>query len=1438
MINGIINISINNKIIVGLFTIIIIISGIWSITNIPIDAVPDITNNQVQIISQNPNLGTEEIEQIITHPIEIEMSNLPNVKEIRSISRFGLSVITVVFDEDIGTYIPRQLVSEKLNTISKKINTKLAEPHIGPISTGLGEIYQYVIKVKPCFSNKYSLTYLRTIQDWIIKRQMSMIDGVVEVNSLGGKIKQYEVHVNPEELNAIGITIEDVFSALEKNNSNSGGAYIEKNYQANFIRGEGLIKTLEDIKKIVVSNKNTIPIKIEDVAKVTFGNATRYGAYTIDGEGETVGGIVLMLKGANSNDVISKVKNRIAKIQKTLPKGISIETVQDRSKLIKKTTTTVSSNLIEGALIVIFVLVLLLGNLRAGLIVASTIPISLLFAFSLMKIFNISANLMSLGAIDFGIIIDGAVIIVESTLVLISKAFLNKNSTKLNYNNISFRASSKMMSTAFFGQLIILIVFIPILSLEGIEGKMFKPMAYTFIFAMIGVMFLCLTYVPMMSSLFLTQSKKNKTHLGNRIIKWLEKKYLNILEKAFKKSKLIVISALIFLGISFVVFKNMGGEFIPQLDEGDIAFHAILKPGTALSETIQTTTKIENLIKNKFPEVIQISSRIGVAEIPTDPMPMDVADVIVILKEKNEWVSANSKDQLIHKIKHELQAITGVNFEFTQPIEMRFNELLEGIREDIAIKIYGENMDILVKKSKKIMEIISGTKGIGDMKAESTIGMPQILIQYNRNKIAQYGVDIKYLNKIVQSSFAGAKAGVIFEGEKRFDLVVKVDPKYVKNIEEIKNIYFKTPSGSQIPLKEFAEISYKKGLLQVSRDNTQRRIYVGINVRGRDIKTLIDEIKLKIDANLSLPSGYFIEYGGAFKNFERGKQRLQTLIPIALILIFILIFFALKSISQALLIYLSIPMASIGGIFSLWARDMPLSISAGIGFIVLFGVAVLNSLVMISGLNELKKEGVLDITKRIKLGTKRRLRPIILTALTDILGFMPMAISTSAGAEIQKPLATVVIGGLATSTILTLFVIPILYNWVEKKYFIKVFNIIKKPFLSVLLVFIFISTNIYSEKVNKISLKKSLELALENHPKIKQNKLELEKQKKLKGTVIDLGITNIFSSGEEINEKIGVYTRFGISQNNIDFFGIIPKLKIYNSNIFLTESKFKISSLEIKKQVKKAWINCFIIKKNYSKIKKLDSLIKKYKNSINIKYKTKNISISEYLEYKTKLFEIKNLKNKIHTEFLISEQKLNLLLFSDKKYTVADTIDKTLLNSYTEKKLENHPVFEYYKNLEKNATYNINYAKSKILPKINLSFGKQEVNNKDGFYRYQIGVSIPIFSGSYWQQIKNEKYDKLILENNSFFNKKEIQLKVFILEQKKKNLKTSWNFFKDEILPILKKEKNIALLELEQGKINYIQYFETVENLIKTEIEANNVYLNFLQNNIEIQYYK
>ncbi len=1037
MLEKIINFSIRNKLIVLLFTAFLVGSGIFSLLNLPIGAVPDITNNQVQVITTSRNLATQDVEKFLTYPVELEMANLPNVKEIRSISKFGLSVVTIVFDDKIGTYLPRQLIAEKIKNAEEKIPAGFGKPFMGPVTTGLGEIYQYILDVDPAFKDQYSITDLRTIQDWVVKRQLSGIPGVVEVNTWGGFLKQYEVAVNPEQLRAMNISITDIFHALEANNSIAGGGYIEKGNESYFIRGEGLANSIEDIENIVVTTRENLPIYVKDVGTVGFGVANRFGAITGNGEGEKVLGQVMMLKDADSKKVIDAVKIRVDELQKSLPEGVVINPILERSELIAKTSYTVTENLILGCLIVIFVVVLLLGNLRSGLVVASVIPLCLFFALTLMYIFGVDANLMSLGAIDFGIIIDGAVIIVEFIAFKITSERLTINSLPKNergafIDKITFLGTTKMMRSAVFGQIIIIIVFIPILSLINVEGKMFRPMALVFCFALIGAMLLCFTYVPVVASMFLKPSNDSKKNISNRLIRFLGKVYKPIIIWALRKKTIVLSGAGVLLIMVVFLFGRMGGEFVPTLDEGDLVIQPILKTGTSLTKTVETTTQIEKILM-KFPEVVQVVTRIGAAEVPTDPMSMEESDVIVKLKPKSEWVTAQSKDELTDTFKLALQDLAGIDYEFTQPIEMRFNELITGVRADLAIKIFGEDLDVLSKTAIKIEKAIQNVKGASDISVEKTAGLPQMTVQYDRNKIAKYGLNISDLNQILTMSFAGLPSGTIFEGEKQFDMVVRFDKAHRQDISNIQTTSVRLPDGNTLPFSEFAKINYTTGPAKISRDNTKRRIVIGVNVRNRDLESVVKDVQGIIEKKIDIPQGYTVEYGGQFENLRSAKSRLMVAVPIALILIFFLLYFAFQSVKEALMIYSAIPLSAVGGVLFLYIRDLPFSISAGVGFIALFGIAVLNGIVLIEQFKELKHEGITNINKRIIMGTQLRLRPVLLTAAAAALGFLPMAISTNAGAEVQRPLATVVIGGLITATLLTLVVLPVLYAMFDKK---------------------------------------------------------------------------------------------------------------------------------------------------------------------------------------------------------------------------------------------------------------------------------------------------------------------------------------------------------------------------------------------------------------------
>lgn len=1029
MIDRIIKFSVKNKLIIGFFLIVLICWGSYSLIHLPIDALPDITNNQVQVITVAQTLAAQEVEQYVTAPIEAACASLPDMIEIRSISRLGLSVITIVFKDNVDIYRARQMINERLKEAEEHIPKSVGSPDLAPPSTGLSDIYQYVLHTKPGYESAYSDTDLRVFQDWIVKRQLERVPGVAEINTLGGHLKQYEIAVSSEKLKSMNITIPEIFEALEKNNENTGGSYIEKGDNSYFIRGMGIATSLEDIEEIVIKKTEGIPVLIRNVAKLQYGSANRYGAATRDGEGEVVVGVVMMLKGQNSAEVTERVKEKIETVQKSLPEGVVIEPFLDRSNLVSRAIKTVTTNLIEGGLIVVFILVLFLGNIRAGLIVASVIPLSMLFAIGMMKVFGVSGNLMSLGAIDFGLIVDGAVIIVESIVSRVS-AYSKSVGKVLKPGEMDeevYQASSKIRTAASFGEIIILIVYLPILTLTGIEGKMFKPMAETVSFAILGAFILSLTYVPMISSLFLSKKTEHSRNFSDKMMDIFQKIYYPSICFALKRKIAVLLISILLFVVSMFLFFSIGGEFIPTLEEGDLAINTRIMAGSSLSKNIEILTRLEIMLKKEFPEVKQVVSRIGSAEIPTDPMSVEVADIIVVLKDKSEWTSASSRDELADKIKKELSNLPGVSMEISQPVQLRFNELMTGVRSDVAVKIFGDDLDILAKKGSEAIRLIENIEGIADLKAEEVVGLPQISVKYNRQKISQYGLSVYDINRVLRTAFAGEAAGVIFEGEKRFDLVVRLEEELRTSIDEIRNLYIPLPDGDQIPLFQVAEIEFDAGPMQISRDDGKRRITLGLNVRNRDVQSVVEEIKTKFNNDLELPAGYYLTYGGQFENLTEANKRLAIAVPIALLLIIVLLYFTFHSIQQTLLIFTAIPLSAIGGVFALWLRDMPFSISAGVGFIALFGVAVLNGIVLIASFNQLKNEGMENIQERVLTGTRLRLRPVLMTAAVASLGFLPMAISTSAGSEVQKPLATVVIGGLITSTALTLFVLPVIY---------------------------------------------------------------------------------------------------------------------------------------------------------------------------------------------------------------------------------------------------------------------------------------------------------------------------------------------------------------------------------------------------------------------------
>uniref|UniRef100_UPI004055D02D efflux RND transporter permease subunit n=1 Tax=Roseivirga sp. TaxID=1964215 RepID=UPI004055D02D len=1020
MLDNIIKFSIKNKLIIGLFTLALIGWGGYSLTKLPIDAVPDITDNQVMVITVSPTLAAQEVEQLVTFPVEQTMVTIPEIKEMRSFSRFGLSIVTIVFEESTDLYWARQQVQERLSLAGKEIPEGVGQPEMAPVTTGLGEIYQYVVRPEPGFEDQYDATELRTIQDWIIKRQLLGTPGVAEVSGFGGYIKQYEIALNPDKLRSFDIGINEVFEALKTNNQNTGGAYIDKNPNAYFIRSEGLVKNLDEIDKIVVkSNVKGTPVLIRDIASVQFGHSVRYGAATRNAKGEVETGIVMMLKGANSSAVISNVKEKIEQIKTTLPEGVTIEPFLDRKKLVDSAISTVVKNLAEGALIVIFILILFLGNLRGGFVVASVIPLAMLFALGMMRLFGVSGNLMSLGAIDFGLIVDGAVIIVEAVLhgVNTSKKKYAGSAmlTRDQMDHEVFESSSKIRTSAAFGEIIILIVYLPLWALVGVEGKMFTPMAQTVSFAILGAFILSLTYVPMMSALVLSKKTAHKRNFSDKMMDFFQRIYQPVIERAIHKKGLVVGIAVVLFIITLFTFSRMGGEFIPQLDEGDFAVETRVPVGSSLQQSIAVSKKAQEIILREYPEVLQVVNKIGSGEIPTDPMPIEAGDMMIILKPKDEWVSAETREELAEKMQQSLAVIPNATFGFQQPIQMRFNELLTGAKQDVVIKIYGEDLNMLSELADKVGKNIKSIEGVEDLYVEEITGLPQIQIELDRDKIAEYGMNVESINQTIATAFAGKTAGLVYEGERRFDLVVRLDKGHRTDISDVQDLYVDNPNGGAVPLREVANINFEPGPVQIQRDNAKRRVTIGFNVRTRDVQSIVSDIQKVISEKVNMPAGYYVTYGGQFENLQRASERLAIVVPLALLLILVLLYFTFGSVKQSLLIFTAIPLSAIGGVFALIIRDMPFSISAGVGFIALFGVAVLNGIVLVAEFNRLEKSGVSDIYERVLKGTRVRLRPVLMTAAVASLGFLPMALSSTAGAEVQRPLATVVIGGLLTA---------------------------------------------------------------------------------------------------------------------------------------------------------------------------------------------------------------------------------------------------------------------------------------------------------------------------------------------------------------------------------------------------------------------------------------
>jgi len=1443
MIEKIIGFSIKNKFLTGLFILALVVWGIFSLSSLPVDAVPDITNNQVQVISVAPTLAVQEVERFITAPIEVSVANIPDVIELRSISRLGLSVVTIVFKDDVDLFKARMMVGERLKEAESQIPPGLTEPVLAPVSTGLGEIFQYVLQPKPGMGKKYSPMELRTIQEWIVRREMLGTPGVADVNSYGGLLKQYEVAVNPEKLRSMNLSLTDIFDALEKNNENTGGAYIDKKPNAYFIRGIGLASSLEDIQKIVVrSSDQGIPVLIRDVATVQYGSAPRYGTLVAD-TSEAVGGVVMMLKGENAHQVIGNVKERIKVIQQSLPEGVTIQPYLDRTDLVGRAIGTVTKNLLEGGLIVVLVLVLLLGNLRAGLIVASVIPLSMLFAISLMKVFGVSGNLMSLGAIDFGLIVDGAVIIVESVVHRIAKSKHLRDVKLLTQEQMDtevFASSKRMMNSATFGQIIILIVYFPILSLVGIEGKMFRPMAMVVSFAIIGAIILSLTYVPVVSSLFLSKKTDHKQRISDRIMQRIQKFFDPLINLALKKKfEVIALSVLLFIG-SLWIFSRLGGEFLPQLEEGDLAAGVMTLQGGSLSNTMEMVKKANKILLSDFPEVKRAVCKIGSAEIPTDPTPMETGDYIITLKDKSEWTSASTREELIEKMEEKLSVLAGVKFEFQQPIQMRFNELMTGSKQDVAIKIFGDNLDILAENGAKVERMIRSIPGIEDINVEKVTGLPQIQIEYDRDKIAQYGLNIADINRMVRTAFAGSTAGVIYDEEKRFDLVVRYDQEYRSDPDNVRNIYIPLPKGGQISLDQVATINIKSGPAQVSRENTKRRITIGFNVRGRDVQSTIAEVQKKIDSSLRLPSGYYVTYGGQFENLVAAKHRLAVAVPLALLLIFVLLYFTFHSIRETLLIYSAVPLSAIGGILALWIRGMNFSISAGVGFIALFGVAVLNGIVLIAEFNRLEKEeGITNIEERVRKGLRTRLRPVIMTASVASLGFLPMALSTSAGAEVQKALATVVIGGLISATLLTLIILPVLYvlftgnNNKHEKMNLSETNMLMKTFLA----FVVIGTSVamfpqtlkaQQPEPKVLTLQEAIQRATGANPAICASAARIEMQEALKGTSWDFGKTEV---GYEYGQMNSIHHDNSVTVSQSFAFPTVyaNQHKLARANVRNSELDLSVTKNSIANEVKTNWWQLVYFKSRLRLLRYQDTLYTGFLKAATRRAETGETNKLEKISAESQSLEIKNQMKQTEADIRIYLRRLQTLLNSSNPVEITDSVLLKLnlpavLDSSV---LSSNPSLALSLQQVEIARREKSVERAKLLPDLTIGYfnqsiiGEQDVNGiprsfspGDRFTGITAGVSIPLWGKPNVSRIKALKISEEIARNNFESYKTALKGELESLMQEYSKYKSSIDYYEQSALPQADLIISQSTKSYRLGNMDYLDYIQSLSRAL------------------------
>jgi heavy metal efflux system protein len=1444
MIQRIINWSIQNKIIVGALIIAWIAWGIVSLKKLPLDAIPDVTSNQVNVVTIAPNLAPVEMEQFVTYPIEMALTNIQGVNEVRSTSQFGLSLITLEFKENIDLYWARNQVNERLQQVKEDIPKGFGTPQMLPVTTGLGEVFQY--KIEPINPNdtSWSLMQLRDIQDWTVRRQLLGTEGIAEVSGFGGFMKQYQVKVNPDRLKAVDLTLQNVFDALEKGNANTGAAYIERYGQSYFIRGVGLATSKMDLENAFIKSNGGLSVAVRDVATIEEGNAVRFGAM-VDHKSEVVGGIVLMLKGENSRQVVLNVKERLKTIEKNLPKGLKITSFIDREDLINHTIKTVFINLLEGGAIVVLVLFVLLGHFRAGLIIASVIPLSMLFAIGCMVAFGVSGNLMSLGAIDFGLIVDGAVIIVENVIHHLQKKrsavsfeqstlsdsqdpkLKTQNSKPENTEGVVQKAASEIMRSAVFGSFIIMIVYVPLLLLQNIEGKMFKPMALTVLFALAGALILSLTYVPVVCDLFLKNASNQQAKFSDSIMSFLTNIYQKVLKGAMNVKKMVVFIGFSLLIIAFLIFQQMGSEFIPQLDEGDFVVEMTMMPGTSLSQMVEMGKASAKKLLEEFPDEIKMTTgKIGTSEIPTDPMSVEEMDMVLTMHPRDKWKKCVGRSDFEEKLDAVLGKIPGVNTSIQQPIAMRFNELMTGAKTDVIVKVLGNDLDELAEIANKIEAKIKPVEGIADLYVAKAEGMPQLFITYKRPALMQYGVTIEEVGRTLRMAIAGEKAGVIYEENRRYDIVVKLKNTSSQNLTEIGEVMILTENGTQIPLKMLADIEIKNAPMAVFRENAERSVNVNLNVRGRDVASVVDDIKRLVESQIKLPQGYHITYGGQFENLENARNRLLLVVPAALLLILLLLYLSFQNIKESLLIFSAIPFAAVGGVFALALRGMPFSISAGVGFIALFGVAVLNGLVLIGHFNLLEKEHrrkvseevynqtLVSFKNRIAFeGALDRFRPVIMTATVASLGFLPMAIANGAGAEVQKPLATVVIGGLITSTLLTLILLPVLYTFIIDK-----IKISSKTLMILLLIgsksLVFAQN---TEGVVLSSEQEAVDLALKNNALLSKNKAQIEQAKLLIPTAKTIAPTDFFIETPQVYmapDQSPIWSTIGAQQTFKPRKVYRQNEKVLQQNVKVTESEQAIFTHDIAHQARVLYQNCLYAKAKMRFLQRQDSLFSEFNRVAEVESRVGKITPLEKLTLQS---FYQNFAQILRGSVVDNQNALNTLSVYLKTPQVVVNQSFTKLDTLVFLKEINLPIQDFQKQNMALQTEKITQQKLATSPQYLVSVS-QYVFNQWVPPVIRGGISIPLWKKSYNAANDAAALDYVIaqkvLEQTEYELQNAYQNALNDVRKAAQNL----NFYEKTALPQADEILKMSMKTRQLGDISASQYLQNMRQVFDIQL--------------------